>query len=698
MSGSGTPAAGAQVTAEQVMQEFAEMRSELARQHEENSRLKAEQGAALEQVRAESAAQVAELQAQAQQAELVDAMAKREPPSEKLQLVDTKGLGKPTTFSGEHDQSWTRRSDGEKAPDADRVHRLQEKSRELASALQMVTSKEPFTIVCNCQTNGFEAWTRLTRQYDPAIASRKRTMLRAIISPQLQKLENPPQAIEEWADRRATIADEIRMAALEAMLTQDPESHIQLNQSRFSTYDDVLDEVTHFIEYKTGKSLKVISAAAASAASKDGCMELSYVDKAKERESRPATLAAGLGILPGTAGTVEAKARSRRAHPKARKRREKKLEEERQEEEDLAEDAAAAAAKDEKKEEEEEKQEQENKRDLRHRTQLSSSSRMSKKYTGAVLRAMNRQSQADASSSVSQDVHTQGLRFALGPREALAGLKGSVLHQDAFLNEDIRGPPTSQSRAMSLQESFRQSNSPGQEACSPSRYFEDTYPSSPRDAEFERQAAPPSTGRQSQELLREMRRLRQQMEQMAELEKLAAGRDPGLPTDKLGAMSSLSMSSGSRPSVYNNAQGLAASPMADRPGPSARGVFRPHALSESRLGSTPFPTQDGILSAWEYRPHEDDPVDAAVARLVNRGRYRAWRALLCRLEHEVYLCGTKRVHIRVDEEQGLLEGFTFLACIKGWWKDVGRFERDRDLTKAKAAVGTWAPWPRDVVP
>ena len=68
MSGSGTPAAGAQVTAEQVMQEFAEMRSELARQHEENSRLKAEQGAALEQVRAESAAQVAELQAQAQQA------------------------------------------------------------------------------------------------------------------------------------------------------------------------------------------------------------------------------------------------------------------------------------------------------------------------------------------------------------------------------------------------------------------------------------------------------------------------------------------------------------------------------------------------------------------------------------------------------------------------------------------------------
>ncbi|CAE7344151.1 unnamed protein product [Symbiodinium natans] len=256
-------------------------------------------------------------------------MAKKGGPNEKLCLVDTKGLGKPTTFSGESEQflPWRHRMSsyvcsihhdlqevlewleerekpfsseeldtafGEKALEADRVPRLQEKSRELANALQMVTSKEPFTIVCNCQNNGFEAWRRLTRRYDPATASRKRTMLRAIISPQKQKLENLPQAIEEWADavrtyekrkdstgRRTTLADEIKMAALEAMLPQELESHIQLNQSRFSTYDDVLDEVTRFIEYKTGKSLKVISAAAASAASKDDPMDLSYVEKGK---------------------------------------------------------------------------------------------------------------------------------------------------------------------------------------------------------------------------------------------------------------------------------------------------------------------------------------------------------------------------------------------------------------------------------
>ena len=350
MSGSTTPAAGAQVTAEQVMQELVAMRTELARQREENTRLKVEQGAALEAVRTESAARVAEMQAQAQQAvqqataqmgtmpqlltemvrsnkELVEAMAKKESPGEKLHLVDNKGLGKPTTFSGEHEQflPWRHRmasyvcsihqdlqevlewleerekpfsseeldaAFGERAPDADRVPRLQEKSRELANALQMVTSKEPFTIVCNCQNNGFEAWRRLTRRYDPATASRKRTMLRAIFSPQKQKLENLPAAIEEWADavrtyekrkdsmgRRTTIADEIKMAALEAMLPQELEAHIQLNQSRFTSYDDVLDEVTRFIEYKTGKSLKVISAAAASAASKDDPMDLSYFER-----------------------------------------------------------------------------------------------------------------------------------------------------------------------------------------------------------------------------------------------------------------------------------------------------------------------------------------------------------------------------------------------------------------------------------
>ncbi|CAE7349061.1 unnamed protein product [Symbiodinium natans] len=254
--------------------------------------------------------------------------------------------------------------------------------------------------------------------------------------------------------------------------------------------------------------------------------------------------------------------------------------------------------------------------------------------------------------------------------QALQWQDGSAFHQRGPRNEgaaqetlvndsagDLRGPstgPRSASPALqhaeSAWESFRLADSPGRELrVTPSPYSEDDCisESGPRLECPE----PPSTGRQSQELLREMRRLRQQM---TELEKLAAGRDQGLPTaDKLGAMSSLSMSSGSRQSAANShTQGIMASGVTDtgdRPGSSLQG-----ALAAACLGAS-LPEEDGVLSAWEYRPHENDLVDSAVARLVNRGRYRAWRALLCRLEHGVYLCGTKRVHIRVDEEQEVLE-------------------------------------------
>ena len=70
-------------------------------------------------------------------------------------------------------------------------------------------------------------------------------MLKTVISPQKQKLESLPQAIEEWMDavrtyekrrdaagNRTSIPDQIKTAALEAMLPPDLESHVQLNRAR----------------------------------------------------------------------------------------------------------------------------------------------------------------------------------------------------------------------------------------------------------------------------------------------------------------------------------------------------------------------------------------------------------------------------------------------------------------------------------
>jgi len=60
---------------------------------------------------------------------------------------------------------------------------------------------------------------------------------------------------------------------------------------------------------------------------------------------------------------------------------------------------------------------------------------------------------------------------------------------------------------------------------------------------------------------------------------------------------------------------------------------------------------------WAYRPHPSgDSTDAAIATLVNRpGRYRCWRALLCRLDEGLYLCGTRKLHLRVDHAEGRIE-------------------------------------------
>ena len=47
---------------------------------------------------------------------------------------------------------------------------------------------------------------------------------------------------------RHTLGDDIRRAALEAILPQDVEKHIQLNRARLSTYDAMRDEVMSYAE------------------------------------------------------------------------------------------------------------------------------------------------------------------------------------------------------------------------------------------------------------------------------------------------------------------------------------------------------------------------------------------------------------------------------------------------------------------
>jgi len=105
------------------------------------------------------------------------------------------------------------------------------------------------------------------------------------------------------------------------------------------------------------------------------------------------------------------------------------------------------------------------------------------------------------------------------------------------------------------------------------------------------------------------------------------------------------------------AASLGADPVASSTSDSMAASWPSMARSTGARSGHTNAQQSPEYGGWEYLPDSSgDPIDAAVAALVNRpGRYRGWRVLLCRLEQGVYLCGTRRVHIRVDEAKERIE-------------------------------------------
>ena len=92
--------------------------------------------------------------------------------------------------------------------------------------------------------HGFESWRKLHRRWDPYTAGRARSLLREILSPSRVKLPELMGAIERMKDlvRRCcgrrdaqgnvySLAEDIRMSSLEALLPDDLEKHAQLDRA-----------------------------------------------------------------------------------------------------------------------------------------------------------------------------------------------------------------------------------------------------------------------------------------------------------------------------------------------------------------------------------------------------------------------------------------------------------------------------------
>ena len=242
------------------------------------------------------------------QAEASQAQAQR---VQRVQLVDTRGIGRPSTFSGKEEdfRAWAAKTEsfvisvfGESFRQvfewaAERSEPIEQDDwmtafgttnghdeengiqgitdlvQQLHAALSQLTDGESFDITQNSGAgNGLEAWRRLHRRYDPATGGRKRVLLRSIIDPGRCRIDDLGSALERWEElvvryerrrddsgRRSQVPEDIKMAALESLVPEDLEKHLFLNQSRLGTYELLRREITSYLEARTGVKMKGIN-------------------------------------------------------------------------------------------------------------------------------------------------------------------------------------------------------------------------------------------------------------------------------------------------------------------------------------------------------------------------------------------------------------------------------------------------------
>ena len=239
-------------------------------------------------------------------------------------MVDIKGIGKPYTFNNKQDQflTWVRRTEnyivgvfgeefrpvlewamgceteiseddldlafGAGADDCDRVDDLHRKVNQVYQALHALTEDESQDIVIGAGSGrGAEAWRKLGWRWDPIVAGRKRTLLKAIIAPERCKLDELIGTWERWEEQvrryekrkddkgqRLHIDQELKMTAFELLLPTDLENHLILNKRRLTTYELQKEEVNGILESKIGAKIREVSIKAGRSEKDPNAMDL----------------------------------------------------------------------------------------------------------------------------------------------------------------------------------------------------------------------------------------------------------------------------------------------------------------------------------------------------------------------------------------------------------------------------------------
>ena len=206
-------------------------------------------------------------------------------------LVDQKGLGKPPVFAGREEDFyvWAKKVENyvsgvfpnvrgslsfavesQDAVTATAValgvpeleaEMSTEIDGQLFIVLSVLTDDESSDVFMSAGgDHGFESWRKLHRRWDPYTAGRARILLREILSPSRVKLPELMGAIERMEDLLArhcgrrhaqgnvpSLAEDIRMTSLDALLPDDLEKHVQLNGARLNTYGVLREEIKTYL-------------------------------------------------------------------------------------------------------------------------------------------------------------------------------------------------------------------------------------------------------------------------------------------------------------------------------------------------------------------------------------------------------------------------------------------------------------------
>jgi len=124
--------------------------------------------------------------------------------------------------------------------------------------------------------NGFEAWRRLFKRWDPDSPTRRRYLFKAIVNPgACNDIKDFSAAVERWEAQVRTyekrcradkidsgVTEDVRLAAISSMVPKLIEDHMDKNPDKFASWEDVKDYTLSYGSLQQAKSFKASVATA----------------------------------------------------------------------------------------------------------------------------------------------------------------------------------------------------------------------------------------------------------------------------------------------------------------------------------------------------------------------------------------------------------------------------------------------------